>query len=99
LYYHKIRKPKFSKKKEESMPTATLTSKGQMVIPKAVRDQLGLQPGDNLDFITQENGDVLIRPAIEDIRRLKGLLHRPSRASVSLEDMEQAIRKRARRGR
>jgi antitoxin PrlF len=59
------------------MPTATLTSKGQTVIPKAIRDHLGLHPGDALDFVVQDNGDVLIRPATEDIRRLKGLLHRP----------------------
>ncbi len=81
------------------MPTATLTSKGQMVIPKAIRDRLNLQPGDTLDFIIQGNGDILIRPATEDIRRLKGFLHRPGRAFVSLEDMELAIRKRGRRGR
>ena len=81
------------------MPTATLTSKGQMVIPKAVREQMGLKPGDTLDFITQENGDVWIRPAVEDIRRLKGALHRRGRAAVSLEDMDLAIRKRERRER
>ena len=81
------------------MPTATLTSKGQTVIPKAIRDQLGLHPGDTLDFIIQESGDVLIRPATEDVRRLKGLLQRARHASVSLEDMEQAIRRRQRRER
>jgi AbrB family looped-hinge helix DNA binding protein len=74
------------------MPTATLTSKGQTVIPKAIRDQLGLQPGDTLDFIVQESGDVLIRPATEDVRQLKGLLRRARRGPVSLEDMAKAIR-------
>ena len=73
------------------MPTATLTSKGQTVIPKAIRDHLKLQPGDSLDFV------VLIRPATEDIRRLKGLLHRPGRLPVSVEEMNQAIRKRGRK--
>lgn len=81
------------------MPTATLTSKGQTVIPKAIRDQLGLQPGDTLDFIVQESGDVLIRPATEDVRQLKGLLKRAGRAPVSLEDMARAIRLRQRRER
>jgi len=79
------------------MPTATLTSKGQTVIPKAIRDHLGLQPGDALDFVVQDNGDVLIRPATEDIRRLKGLLHRPGRLPVSVEEMNQAIRSRGRK--
>ena len=79
------------------MPTATLTSKGQTVIPKAIRDHLGLQPGAALDFVVQDNGDVLIRPATEDIRRLKGLLHRPGRLSVSVGEMNQAIRNRRRK--
>ena len=54
------------------MPTSTLTSKGQTVIPKAVRNHLGLQPGDKLDFVVQDNGDVLIRPAVHDVKRLNG---------------------------
>jgi antitoxin PrlF len=76
------------------MPTATLTSKGQTVIPKAIRDHLKLQPGDSLDFVVQDSGEVLIRPATEDIRRLKGLLHRPGRLPVSVEEMNQTIHKR-----
>jgi len=79
------------------MPTATLTSKGQTVIPKAIRDHLGLQPGDALDFVVQDNGDVLIRPATEDVRQLKGLLHRPGRLSVSVAEMNRAIRNRRRK--
>jgi len=79
------------------VPTATLSSKGQTVIPKAIRNHLRLQPGDALDFVVQDNGDVLIRPATEDIRRLKGLLHRPGRLSVSVGEMNQAIRNRRRK--
>ncbi|MBW2429283.1 MAG: AbrB/MazE/SpoVT family DNA-binding domain-containing protein [Deltaproteobacteria bacterium] len=78
------------------MPTATLTSKGQTVIPKPIRDQLGLKPGDTIDFVVQENGDVLIRPAVQDIRRLKGMLHRPGQAPVSVEAMNLAIKSRKR---
>ena len=77
-----------------TMPKATLTSKGQLVIPKAIREHLGLRPGDKLDFVVQDDGDVLIRPAVEDVRRLKGMLHRPGRKPVSVAAMNQAIRKR-----
>ena len=49
------------------MATATLTSKGQLVIPKPIRDHLHLHPGDTLDFLVQESGDVLMRPAVEDV--------------------------------
>jgi antitoxin PrlF len=76
------------------MATATLTSKGQLVIPKPIRDYLHLHSGDMLDFMVQESGDVVMRPAVEDVRKLKGLLHKPGRKSVSLEAMRQAIRQR-----
>jgi AbrB family looped-hinge helix DNA binding protein len=78
------------------MPGATLTSKGQLVIPKAIRDHLGLHPGDQLDFVLQDNGDVLIRPAVEDVRSLKGLLRRRRRRPVTLDEMNRAIRQRRR---
>jgi antitoxin PrlF len=78
------------------MPTATLTSKGQTVIPKAIREQLGLKPGDTIDFIIQKNGDILIRPAAQDVQKLKGMLHRPGREPVSIEDMNIAIKQRKR---
>jgi len=76
------------------MPTSTLTSKGQMVIPKTIRDRLKLEPGDRLDFIIQEDGDVLIRPVSDDVHSLKGLLHRPGQPAVSVEKMNQVIRER-----
>jgi AbrB family looped-hinge helix DNA binding protein len=78
------------------MPTATLSSKGQTVIPKSIRDQLGLRPGDTIDFIMQENGDILIRPAAQNIQKLKGMLYRPDRRPVSIEDMNIAIQHRKR---
>ncbi|WP_390889297.1 AbrB/MazE/SpoVT family DNA-binding domain-containing protein [Leptodesmis sichuanensis] len=37
------------------MLTSTITSKGQITIPKAIRDLLNLHPGDRIDFIV-ENG-------------------------------------------
>ena len=76
------------------MATATLTSKGQLVIPKPIRDHLHLHPGDTLDFLVQESGDVLIRPAVEDVRSLKGALHKAGRQPVSLDAMQQAIQQR-----
>lgn len=76
------------------MPTATLTSKGQLVIPKPIRDYLHLHPGDMLDFMVQESGDVLMRPAIEDVRKLKGVLHQPGRKPVSLDTLRKVIRQR-----
>lgn len=77
------------------MPSTTLTAKGQMVIPKEVREHLGIRPGDQVDFVLRENGEVVVRPAGIDVRQLRGLLHRPSIKPVSVEQMQRAIRRRA----
>ena len=77
------------------MPIATLTSKGQLVIPKAIREYLHLHPGDRLDFVIRDDGDVVLRPAVTDVRDLKGLLHQPGRPPVSLRAMQRVIRTRA----
>ncbi|GAB4235913.1 MAG: hypothetical protein OHK0028_12620 [Deltaproteobacteria bacterium] len=81
------------------MPAATLTTKGQLVVPKAIRDLMGIHPGDRLDFVVLDDGNVLMRPATEDVRRLKGLLLRPGRTPVSVEEMNRIIRDRGARGR
>lgn len=79
------------------MPLSTLTSKGQIVIPKPIRDRLELRPGDQVDFVLQEDGSVLLRPATEDVHALSGALARPGQATVTLDKMQQAILKRASR--
>ena len=78
------------------MPTARLTSKGQLVIPKDIREYMRLQPGDRLDFIIQDDGDVVIRPMVADVRELKGILNVSGRQPVSAATMDEAIRQRAR---
>jgi len=76
------------------MPTATMSSKGRTVIPKTIRERLGLRPGDALDFVVRVDGDVIIRPAVKDLRRLKAALHRPGHASIKVAEMNRVIRER-----
>ena len=71
---------------------ATLTSKGQITLPKAIRELLRLDTGDTVDFIVAENGDVQVRAGRYDVRDLRGLLRKPGRKPVSLEAMDAAIR-------
>jgi AbrB family looped-hinge helix DNA binding protein len=78
------------------MPTATLTTKGQVTIPKAVREHLGVDTGDRLSFVVQEDGTVLVRPIARHVRELGGLLHRPGRRAVSIDAMERGIATRMR---
>lgn len=76
------------------MPSATITSKGQITIPKAVRDELGLRVGDRLAFRVLEDGQVVVEPETVDLRDLKGVL-KPSRKGVTLDNMASAIRREA----
>ena len=76
------------------MSTAVLTSKGQTTIPKDVREHLGLQPGDRIEFVLTEDKTVIVRPAIRAVTDLKGFLPKPPRP-VTVEAMNAAIRKRA----
>lgn len=73
------------------MPTATLTTKGQITLPKKVREALALEPGDQVDFIVQGDGAVTLKAGRHDVRDLKGLLRRRRRRPVGLAAMERAI--------
>ncbi len=77
------------------MTVSKITTKGQCVVPKKIREYLRVKPGDKLDFVIQEDGEVYVRPVIVDIRELKGLLKKPGRKPVSLKEMDKAVQKRA----
>ena len=69
--------------------SATVSSKGQIVIPGDVRERLGLVQGSVLRFVLDADGVRLLPPA-GDVRRLKGRLALPP-ARVSVDDMNLAI--------
>ena len=70
------------------MAVAKLTSKGQVTIPKAVRDFLHLNTGDKLEFIVTENGEALLRPMTKKVDDVFGRLHKPGRKPISIEEMD-----------
>jgi AbrB family looped-hinge helix DNA binding protein len=76
------------------MPSATITSKGQITIPKAVRDELGLREGDRIAFRVLDDGKVVVEPETIDVLDLEGIL-KPRRKGVTIADMDQAIRAEA----
>jgi len=69
---------------------ATITSKGQITLPKALRDQLQLVSGDRVEFIIDENNVVRMLPRKASVKNLKGMLPKPDKP-VTLEEMEAAI--------
>lgn len=73
------------------MPVATLTSKGQITVPIAIRERLRIRTGDLVDFVVTPSGTVELRPGSIDVADLRGLLHKPGRRPVSLEAMDEAI--------
>jgi antitoxin PrlF len=77
------------------MTESKITTKGQCVVPKKIRDYMRLNPGDKIDFVIREDGEVYVRPVILDLRELKGQLKKPGRKPVTLKEMEKAVRKRA----
>ncbi len=71
------------------MEESTVTAKGQITIPKAVREHLGLKPGDRLRFFMHPHGGVSIGKVIP-VTALKGIIPWNG-PPVSIEEMNQAI--------
>ena len=78
------------------MARSTLTSKGQITLPKEVREHLGVDAGDRINFVIRESGEVLVEPETVDVRSLRSVLKRKGR-SVSLAEMDRAVRRGAAR--
>jgi antitoxin PrlF len=72
------------------MPTSTLTSKGQITLPLAVRKALALDAGDQVDFVEAEGGFkvVALKKSVRTLRgRFAGRVSKP----VTVEQMDEAI--------
>ena len=72
------------------MPIATLTSKGQITLPMAVRTALSLGAGNQIDFVRQGASFVLM-PVRSDVTALKGRFAGRVKKPVSIQAMDQAI--------
>lgn len=70
---------------------ATITSKGQITLPKEIREQLGLVVGSKLDFSIEADGSLRVRPLRRGAADLFGLLHDPDRAASTVEQMNEAV--------
>ena len=78
------------------MAIATITTKGQVTIPKIIRDSLKLNTGDKIEIIVTEKREAIIRPVSKKVDDIFGRLHKHGRKAVSLETMDDAIRNRMR---
>jgi AbrB family looped-hinge helix DNA binding protein len=72
------------------MSTATLTSKGQITIPAAVRAELGVEVGDRVEFVQVAPGLYEFRAATRPVTALKGMFGVQQRV-VSIDEMNAVI--------
>lgn len=81
------------------MPTSTLTSKGQVTIPKRIRERLGLRVGTRLEFRIDARGKLFVEPeSAGRLGRVPGLLHHlAGERPVTVEEMDEAIRRQVRK--
>jgi antitoxin PrlF len=75
------------------MPTATLTSKGQITIPAVVRAALGVATGGRVEFVQIEAGRFEIMAATLSVSALKGMVQAP-KATVTIAQMNAVIEAR-----
>ena len=73
------------------MPTATVTSKGQLTLPKEVREHLHIGEGDRVDFQIDGVGEVRVRPLVGSVEDLFGVLYRPCVQPRSVADIDDTI--------
>ena len=75
------------------MEIAKVTSKGQITIPKDVREQLGLRPGDHVEFV-RDNGNFRVQkvPTRPPFSRWRGYLQHMK--GVDVDDYIEELRGR-----
>ncbi len=66
---------------------ATLTSKGQTTIPKEIRDELGMKPGDRMTFTLMPDATVVMRVKSKSISGLASSLYKKGRKTVPVEQL------------
>jgi len=78
------------------MPSSTLTSKGQITLPRAVRERLGVKQGDRVEFSVEGDRVLLHHAGADPPSRVVGVLrHLRRRTPVSIDDLRAAVRRRA----
>ena len=71
----------------------TVTDKGQLTVPKAIRDKFGIEPGSKLDFEPQADGTLTVRVLSRGSGNLFGLLHRQGMKAKTLDEIDAGIAK------
>jgi len=68
-----------------------MTSKGQITVPKDVREDLGLVAGSKVMFVKLPNGQYNVVPRTRSLADLSGILYEPGRPAMTIEEINDAI--------
>ena len=80
------------------MPIATMTSKGQVTIPKSIREALHLSPGDKVGFILSGEGEASIRPISKSASDVFGILSGAVKKARTVEEMDTELKEAFKQG-
>jgi len=75
------------------MPHSVITSKGQITIPKSVRERLNLKTGDKIDFKVRD-GEVTLVPVAKSVSEVFGILSKENRKAITVEEINESLKKR-----
>ena len=78
------------------MALATITTKGQITIPKIIRDSLKLNTGDKIEIVITKEREAVLRPVSKKVDDMFRKLHKPGRKALSIEAMDDGIKNRMR---
>ncbi len=70
---------------------ASMTDKGQVTVPKDIRDRLGIAAGSKLDFEVQDDGTIRVRVLVRGAGNLFGIVRRPGMTPQSIDAMDEGI--------
>ena len=79
------------------MPYATMTSKGQITVPLAIRNRFHLRAGNRLEFKVSKEGDIRVAPVSLTVDEVAGILKRTGQRVFTVEEMNQSIADRFRK--
>lgn len=71
--------------RRSAMAQSTITSKGQLTIPKEIREKLGLRAGSKVDFSVLPNGLIVMRAKTKTLDEVAGILKRPGQKALPVE--------------
>lgn len=80
------------------MPISTVTSKGQVTIPKKIRDRLGLKAGDKLDFQFEGDGSIRVHPVSKRVSEVFGAFREKAAKRLSEAQVKGRLRTAFRKG-